>query len=204
MLRSEQICILFPVQLDFIYLLHAEARKWILFPQAFGLAVWTCSSYLLKNKCIESCAGKDGSFPRWGAASSVRSLPVSPNAPVPRQQGMLASVVHYSDSLPACLWLAALLRAFTFTQAWQTCPFLPVRDCIAARVSEVHCTHNKGFTIVWKQGQVPFSKQVSGIKTQGSAAESFIQHLQTQQILTFNIISSILTISSSLQAPSVT
>lgn len=52
--------------------------------------------------------------------------------------------------------------------------------------------------------QVPFSKQKSDIKTQGSAAESFTQHLQTQQILTFNIISSILTISSSLQAPSVT
>lgn len=55
-----------------------------------------------------------------------------------------------------------------------------------------------------KQGQVPFSKKISDIETKGSAGESFTQQLKTQQIFTFNIISSILTISSSLQAPSVT
>lgn len=58
--------------------------------------------------------------------------------------------------------------------------------------------------MVQEQAQVPFPKQVSDIKTEGSAGGSFTQHLQTEQIITFNIISSILTISSSLQAPSVT
>lgn len=124
----------FTFAVDFVCLLHSEAGKLILFPQAFGLTAWTCSSYLLKkNKCIESCAGNDGSLPMWGALSSVRSLPISPEALVPGQQGTLASAIHYSDSLPACPCLAALLRAFTFTQAWETCPFLPVRDCTPAR-----------------------------------------------------------------------